>query len=102
MNALFTNPPHPKLLQQLANGSLDQSHNLTRAIRLWALLCWLYSDKGHTALANSFTYTDWRQAFFTETHKDEKQADILNHQDPDCACIKTTGQWLLGRCIIEG
>lgn len=95
MNALFTNPPHPKLLQQLANGSLDQSHNLTRAMRLWALLCWLYSDKGHTALANSFTYTDWRQAFFTETHKDEKQADILNHQDPDCACIKTTGQWLL-------
>ncbi|PLZ92539.1 hypothetical protein CEN44_05685 [Fischerella muscicola CCMEE 5323] len=46
MNALFTNPPHPKLLQQLANGSLGQSHNLTRAMRLWALLCWLYSDKG--------------------------------------------------------
>ncbi|ARV59017.1 CRISPR-associated protein [Nostocales cyanobacterium HT-58-2] len=95
MNALFTNPPHPKLLQQLANGSLDQSHNLTRAIRLWALLCWLYSDKGHTALGDSFTYTDWRQAFFTETHMDEKQVDILNHQDPNCACIKTTAEWLL-------
>lgn len=95
MNTLFTNLPHPKLLQQLANGSLDQTHNLTRAIRLWALLSWLYSDKGHTALSKNFTYTDWRQAFFTKTHKDEKQADILNHQDPNCACIKTSKQWLL-------
>jgi hypothetical protein len=95
VNALATNYPHPKLLQQLAKGSLDQSHNLTRAIRLWALLRWLYSDKAYTTLENNFTYNDWRQAFFTKTHKDEKQADILNHQDSNCACIKTTKQWLL-------
>lgn len=95
MNALLSDSPHPKLLQQLANGSLDQSHNLARAIRLWVFLRWLYSDQGQTVIGDSFTYSDWRQAFFTETHKDEKQADILNHQDSNCACIKTTRQWLL-------
>ncbi|MEA5515822.1 TIGR03985 family CRISPR-associated protein [Nodularia sp. UHCC 0506] len=95
MNILSTTFPFPNILQQLANGSLDQSHNLTRAIRLWVLLHWLYSDQGQAATGSTFTYTDWRQAFFTETHKDEKQADIINHQDPNCACLKTTKQWLL-------
>ncbi|BAZ48032.1 hypothetical protein NIES4103_06370 [Nostoc sp. NIES-4103] len=95
MNVLFEYSPHPRLLQQLAKGSLDQIQNLTRSVRLWALLRWLYSGKGYISLGESFTYTDWRKAFFTETHKDEKQEDILKHQDPNCACIKTTKQWLL-------
>jgi hypothetical protein len=38
VNTLFKDYPDCKLLQKLANGSLDQSQNLTRAIRLWALL----------------------------------------------------------------
>ncbi|WP_375494245.1 hypothetical protein [uncultured Nostoc sp.] len=95
MNIRFTHPPSPQLLQQLAKGSLDQSQNLTRAIRLWTLLHWLYHDKEYTKLENNFTYADWRKAFFSETHKDEKQEDILNHQDPNCACIKTIRQWFL-------
>ncbi|MBN3885081.1 MAG: TIGR03985 family CRISPR-associated protein [Nostoc sp. JL34] len=95
MNVIVTNYPHPTVLQHLANGSLDQSHNLSRAIRLWALLRWLYSDKGYATLDDSFTYNDWRQAFFTKTHKDEKLADILNHQNPNCACLKTSKQWFL-------
>ncbi|KST66163.1 TIGR03985 family CRISPR-associated protein [Mastigocoleus testarum] len=95
MNALFKDNPDCKLLQKLANGSLDQHHNLTRAIRLWVLLRWLYSDRGYTIIPSDFTYTDWRKAFFTETHKDEKQADILNHQDVNCACTKTIKKWLL-------
>jgi CRISPR-associated protein (TIGR03985 family) len=95
VNTLFKDYPDCKLLQKLANGSLDQSQNLTRAIRLWALLRWLYSENGYTSLPDTFTYTDWREAFFTETHKDEKQADILNHQNSNCACTKTTRQWLL-------
>ena len=95
MNVIFRNSPHPHLLQQLAKGSLEQIHNLTRAIRLWAFLRWLYSDKGYAALGDRFTYTDWRKAFFTETHKDEKQEDIFKHQDPNCACLKKTKQWLL-------
>ncbi|KOP23922.1 CRISPR-associated protein [Hapalosiphon sp. MRB220] len=95
VNTLFQDAPDCKLLQKLANGSLDQSQNLTRAIRLWALLRWLYSENGYTSLPDTFTYIDWRKAFFTETHKDEKQADILKHQDSNCACSKTTKQWLL-------
>ncbi len=95
MNTLFKDYPDCKLLQKLANGSLDQSQNLTRAIRLWALLSWLYSENGYTVIPSTFTYTDWRKAFFTDTHKDEKQADIINHQDANCACSKTTRQWLL-------
>ncbi len=95
VNTLFQDYPDCKLLQKLANGSLEQSQNLTRAIRLWVLLRWLYSEKGYTSLPSTFTYTDWRKAFFTDTHKDEKQADILNHKDSNCACSKTIKKWLL-------
>jgi len=91
----FPNPPNPKILQQLANGSIDQMQNLTRAIRLWVLLSWLYSDEGYNAIANSFTYADWRAAFFGENYKDEKQEDIANYPDLNCACNKTTQQWLI-------
>ncbi|NJR18400.1 MAG: TIGR03985 family CRISPR-associated protein [Calothrix sp. CSU_2_0] len=95
MNTLFKDYPDFNLLQKLAKGSLDQSQNLSRGIRLWALLRWLYSENGYTKLEEPFTYADWREAFFTKTHKDEKQADILNHQDLNCACTKTTREWLL-------
>jgi hypothetical protein len=94
VNATFCTPPQPALLQKLAKGSLEQSQNLTRAVRLWVLLRWLYSDNGYMALPDSFTYTDWRKAFFTEDHRDEKQEDIESHQDFNCACHKTTQQWL--------
>ncbi|MCP2727172.1 TIGR03985 family CRISPR-associated protein [Limnofasciculus baicalensis] len=94
MDITFHTPPKPALLQKLAKGALEQSQNLTRAVRLWVLLRWLYSDDGYLALPNSFTYTDWRKAFFTENHQDEKQEDIENHQDSNCACNKKTKQWL--------
>ncbi|MUH00446.1 TIGR03985 family CRISPR-associated protein [Scytonema sp. UIC 10036] len=95
MITIFKGYPDFNLLQKLVKGSLDQSQNLTRAIRLWALLRWLYSQNYYSKLPDPFAYADWREAFFTETHKDEKQADILNHQDLNCACTKTTRQWLL-------
>ena len=95
MNVTFQTPPNPALLQKLAKASLNQSQNLTRAIRLWVFLRWLYSDNGYIALPNSFTYTDWRKAFFTENHRDEKQEDIESHQDSNCACHKTTQEWFL-------
>lgn len=93
-DVLFRNPPHPNLLQQLAKGLLEQNHHLTRAVRLWALLRWLYSDQGYSALPGSFTYADWHQAFFSETHQNEKREDLCTHQNTNCACIKTTRQWL--------
>ncbi len=95
MTIIFDNLPQPKLLQQLANGSLDQSQNLIRAMRLWVLLRWLYSDNGYIALSNSFTYSDWREVFFGKNYQDEKQADILNYPDLTSACHKTTRQWLV-------
>ena len=55
MNILSYSNPSPNILQQLANGSLDQDHNLTRAIRLWLLLHWLYNDQGKAAMGNIFT-----------------------------------------------
>jgi hypothetical protein len=64
VNVTFHTPPNPTLLQKLAKGSLEQIQNLTRAVRLWVLLRWLYSDEGYVALLDSFTYTDWRKAFF--------------------------------------
>lgn len=93
-DVFFRNPPQPKLLQQLAKGLLEQNHHLIRAVRLWTLLRWLYSNHGYATLPNYFTYADWRQAFFTETHQDEKREDILNHDDANCACTKTAIQWL--------
>ena len=95
MNLRFTYHPSPQLLQQLAKGSLEQNQNLTRAIRLWTFLHWLYSDKGYISIPSNFTYTDWRKAFFSQTHQDERKQDILSHQAPNCACIKTIRQWLL-------
>jgi CRISPR-associated protein (TIGR03985 family) len=95
VSVTFCNPPSPKVLQQLANGSIDQIQNLTRALRLWVLLNWLYGDEGYNALANSFTYADWRQAFFSDNYKDERQEDIANYPDPNCACHTTTKQWLI-------
>lgn len=94
MSINFNNLPQPNLLQKLANGSLDQSQNLIRAMRLWVLLRWFYSDEGYIALPNLFTYADWRKVFFGENYKDEKQEDILNYQDQNCACHQTTKQWL--------
>jgi CRISPR-associated protein (TIGR03985 family) len=94
VNLTFRNSPQARLLQDLANGSLDQIQHLTRALRLWVLVSWLYSDEGYIALDNPFTYADWREAFFGENYKDEKQEDILNYPHPNCACHKTTKQWL--------
>jgi len=90
----FRHPPQPQLLQQLAKGLLQQNHHLTRAVRLWVWLRWLYGDQGYATLPDSFTYADWRQAFFSPTHQDEKQNDILQHHEPNCACTKTTREWL--------
>ncbi|MEG4228544.1 TIGR03985 family CRISPR-associated protein [Microcoleus sp. N9_B2] len=95
MNPTFRNPPKPRLLEDFANGTLDQIQNLTRAIRLWVLVSWLYSDEGYIALDNPFTYADWREAFFGKNYQDEKHEDIINNLDPNCACNQTTQQWFI-------
>lgn len=100
MNPTFRNPPKPRLLEDFANGTLDQMQNLTRAIRLWVLVSWLYSDEGYIALDNPFTYADWREAFFGKNYQDEKHEDIINNSDPNCACNQTTQQWFI-KCNVS-
>ncbi|MCA1995079.1 MAG: TIGR03985 family CRISPR-associated protein [Coleofasciculus sp. S288] len=88
---VFINRPHIELLQRLARGSLKQ--NLPRAIRLWALLITLYGDDNHRLkLGNSFTFAEWRHAFFSSTHPQGETVPPLH--DSACACAKTTADWI--------
>lgn len=88
---IFSEYPHIELLQWLARGSLKQ--NLPRAVRLWVLLIALYGDDTHRLkLDDSFTFADWRKAFFSPTHPKEEAASPLH--DPNCACAKTIADWI--------
>lgn len=85
----FSAQPEIPLLQWLARGSLKQ--NLPRASRLWVWLRFLYSQD-ENRLPHSFTYADWRDAFFSTSHP--KGEAIPKPHDPHCACVKTMAQWL--------
>ncbi|MBX9256500.1 TIGR03985 family CRISPR-associated protein [Desmonostoc muscorum CCALA 125] len=88
---VFQDVPHVELLQWLARGSLKQ--NLGRAIRLWVWLRSLYGDNQERVISeNSFSYVDWRNAFFSATHP--KGEEIPQIHDSHCPCVKTTAQWL--------
>jgi CRISPR-associated protein (TIGR03985 family) len=88
---VFQDAPQVELLQWLARGSLKQK--LLRTIRLWVWLRSLYGDRQERlALDDSFTYAEWRDAFFSSTHT--KGEEIPSLHDPDCPCAKTTQQWL--------
>ncbi|KYC36572.1 CRISPR-associated protein [Scytonema hofmannii PCC 7110] len=88
---VFQDLPHVELLQWLARGSLKQ--NLLRAIRLWVWLRSLYGNsQKRLVLDDSFTYAEWRDAFFTPTHP---KGDIIpKPHDSLCPCSKTTAEWL--------
>ncbi|MBD2516401.1 TIGR03985 family CRISPR-associated protein [Nostoc sp. FACHB-973] len=88
---VFQDVPHVELLQWLARGSLKQ--NLGRAIRLWVWLRSLYGDNQERVISeNSFSYVDWRNAFFSATHP--KGEEIPQIHDSHCPCVKTTAHWL--------
>ena len=88
---LFHHSPNIELLQWLAQGSLKQ--NLLRAIRLWVWLRSLYGDQGsYIELPQVWTYTDWRDAFFSHTHPKTDEIPLLH--DKNCACAKTTADWI--------
>ncbi|MFN6460317.1 MAG: TIGR03985 family CRISPR-associated protein [Nostoc sp. DedVER02] len=88
---LIEDAPHIELLQWLARGSLKQ--NLLRAIRLWVWLHSLYGDEeDRLFLPNPFSYKHWRDTFFNATHPKAESAPNLH--DVNCACAKTTAQWL--------
>ncbi|MFN6569888.1 TIGR03985 family CRISPR-associated protein [Dendronalium sp. ChiSLP03b] len=88
---VFQEAPQVELLQWLARGSLKQK--LLRTIRLWVWLRSLYGNRQERlALNDSFTYAEWRDAFFSPTHT--KGEEVPSLHDPDCSCAKTTQQWL--------
>ncbi|HAA31897.1 MAG TPA: TIGR03985 family CRISPR-associated protein [Cyanobacteria bacterium UBA8553] len=87
----FRDPPSVELLQWLARGSLKQ--NLARAVRLWVWLRSLYGDETERLnLLDSFTYAQWRDAFFSLTHP--KGEEVPRHNDFHCSCNKSVAQWL--------
>jgi CRISPR-associated protein (TIGR03985 family) len=86
---MFQDLPTVELLQWLARSSLKQ--NLARAIRLWALLCFLYGDES-TAIPELLTYAEWRDRFFTSTHPANDTIPTLH--DAACRCHLTTADWL--------
>ncbi len=84
---IFSDPPRVELLQWLARGSLKQ--NLLRSIRLWACLQFLY---GEQKIKEPFSFSNWRDAFFSATHP--KGDSIPQLHDSGCACAKTTADWI--------
>ncbi|HBL14412.1 MAG TPA: TIGR03985 family CRISPR-associated protein [Cyanobacteria bacterium UBA11162] len=93
---IFTQRPQIELLQWLARGSLKQ--NLPRSIRLWVLLITLYGDEtNRIQVDDSFTFADWRNSFFSSTHPQGEAIPPLH--DFNCACAKTTADWIFDRTI---
>jgi CRISPR-associated protein (TIGR03985 family) len=91
---VFQDVPQVELLQWLARGLLKQK--LLRTIRLWVWLRSLYGDtQDRLLLNNSFTYADWRDAFFSSTHPQGEKIPSLH--DPHCPCAKTTKEWLFNK-----
>ncbi len=94
VDILWQDPPSVPLFQWLARGSLKQ--NLLQAIRLWVWLRLLYGTD-RLLLPESFTYADWRDAFFNATHPKSDAKPLLH--DLQCPCAKTTVAWLFGQSL---
>jgi CRISPR-associated protein (TIGR03985 family) len=101
--------PNFRLLQNLVDGSLNQSQNLITAMRRWRLINWFYGDgeqKPHieSESKDELTFNEWCQEFFKlqpphqSNHPQgkslEKTEDILKPHNSQCPCYKTTKDWL--------
>ncbi|MBO3458998.1 TIGR03985 family CRISPR-associated protein [Aetokthonos hydrillicola Thurmond2011] len=99
--------PTVRLLDNLVEGSLNQSQNLITAMRRWRLINWFYGDgeqKLHTEPKGGLTFNEWCQEFFKlqPSHQSnhpqgkslEKIADILKDHNSQCPCYKTIKDWL--------
>lgn len=90
-NAFWQEPPNVPLLQWLVRGSLKQ--NFLQAIRLWVWLHLLYGEMSDTlALPETFSYTGWRDRFFTPDHPTGETKPALHYLS--CPCAKLTAAWL--------
>lgn len=98
----FPLSPNYKILQRLVNGALNQSQNLTTAMRRWALINWFfYGDSGENAdlrLNVKLTFNECIQHLFEPDHPQgqflEKVEFVSQHNNIKCRCNKTTQDWL--------
>jgi CRISPR-associated protein (TIGR03985 family) len=87
----FCDPPTVELLQWLARGSLKK--NLLKAVRLWVHLQLLYGESdSRLGMVHPFTYAEWRNTFFTDSHPRDESIPPLH--DCDCPCARTAASWL--------
>ncbi len=100
MEFSFEHSPTVALLCHLVPGqSLKNPLSLSKAIRMWVMLRSIYghgSDPVYCNLENSFSYANWRDAFFTDVPSFHQKFDsnTLNHSDPRCLCHKSIKDWL--------
>jgi CRISPR-associated protein (TIGR03985 family) len=100
MESTFEYSPTVPLLSHLLQGKgLKNPINLGKAIRLWVLLRCIYgheSDPIYCHLNESFTYPEWRDAFFLEQKLFHQNfnTDSLEHSNSQCPCYKSIHQWL--------
>ncbi|MCT7993369.1 TIGR03985 family CRISPR-associated protein [Laspinema olomoucense] len=87
----FYAPPTVELLQWLARGSLKK--NFLKAVRLWVHLQLLYGESdSRLRMVHPFTYADWRDTFFTDSHPRGESIPPLH--DGDCPCGRSAAWWL--------
>ena len=88
--------PKVELLESLVDASLKQKDVLSEAIRSWVILRSLYGEENEALKLNlgaTFTYSDWRDAFFHNSpwHKTDAVPSIHSQE---CPCRKTINDWL--------
>ncbi|MFQ3616760.1 MAG: TIGR03985 family CRISPR-associated protein [Cyanobacteriota bacterium] len=92
MESSFDYPPTVELLDYLVPGMLGQKGNLLKAVRLWAILRSLYSEKPmllSTDAEGSFSNAQWRESFL---QPDNQQKTLKQWLFQDQADIDET-QW---------
>lgn len=97
LSQVFDHLPSVELLQSLVQASLKQTDVLSQAIRLWIILRSLYgknTDPLYLTLSKTFTYSDWRKAFFTDSDKYHQRDEIADIHNQNCHCAKEISHWL--------
>lgn len=101
---MFDCPPSVELLTALARGSLRQ--DLPHAVRLWVILHSIYGESMELGLEHQFSYTEWRDRFFTQTRKINNHDEVYHQRDkvpplhdPNCNCARTMQDWLFDDAI---
>lgn len=85
MESSFDYPPTVELLDYLVPGVLGQKGNLLKAVRLWAILRSLYSEKPMPLsmdAAGSFSNAQWRDAFLQPDNQQKTLKQWLFQHQP--------------------